>query len=174
MQNIKNDTETKFDRDFLEVLERADRKEMFEYRNVIIDEVKYRRNTWQNQLRNSSHQGDLRDLVVTVLLLCVGVLCLMFSVKYFIVGSFAYSDGIGSVLAGVGFLLLAISNFSSAIKFYLVYRGIDIKLITTETMKAETAESGAAEAGTKYAALRRDSDEVLNAKQNRLDSLLGM
>ena len=170
MQDIKlfiADTEIRFDEEFKGVMDRADRTEMCEYRNAIIDERKRRQNTWQ-KLKTEKHRGDLKDFWMSVIEIVLVVFDIIAAVTLFRDG------GPVDIFLGILFILLAIHTIRRAAYFYLRYRGIEITLVTAEQMKAEMAESAAAEAGTKYAALRKDSDEVLKAKQGRLDSLLGL
>lgn len=88
--------------------------------------------------------------------------------------TYAGSERLVCALFAFLFTILFFKNLGNAARYYLAYRGIVVKMVTPEQMKAEMAEFSGAEAGTKYAALHRDSDEVLKAKQNRLDSLLGL
>lgn len=168
MQNIKLfiDAGVKFDKEFMEIINRADRTEMCKYRNAIIDERKRRQNSWQ-KLKTEKRRGDLKDFWMSVFEIALVVFDIVAAITLFRDG------GTVDIFLGILFMLLAISAIRRAAYFYLKYRGIEITLITAEQMKAEMAESSA-EAGTKYAALRKDSDEVLKAKQNRLDSLLGL
>lgn len=169
MQNIKLfiDAGVKFDKEFMEIIDKADRTEMCKYRNAIIDERKHRQNSWQ-KLKTEKRRGNQRDFRISISEIAAAVF-------YIVVAIMLFRDGeLIAILPGIIFILLAILAIREAAYYYLRYRGIEITLITAEQMKAEMAESAAAEAGTKYAALRKDSDEVLAAKQNRLDSLLGL
>ncbi len=170
MQNIKlfiADTNIRFDEEFKEITDRADRAEMCEYRNAVIDERKRRQNSWQ-KLKTEKRRGNQRDFRISISEIVAAVF-------YIVLAIMLFRDGeLIAILPGIIFILLAILAIKEAAYYYLRYRGIEITLITAEQMKAEMAESAAAEAGTKYAALRKDSDEVLAAKQNRLDSLLGL
>ena len=172
--NIVIDAGVKFDEEFNEVIDRADRAEMAKYRNAIIDERKRRQNTWQ-KLKTERRRGDRKDLGMAVLYLILSGLmlfCAILDARRAII--YAGTERLILALFAFLFVILFIKNLGNAARYYLAYRGIEITIITPEQMRAEMAESAAAEAGTKYAALRKDSDEVLNAKQNQLDSLLGM
>lgn len=171
--NIVIDAGMKFDGEFKGVINRADRTEMFEYRNAIIDERKHRQNTWQ-KLKTEKHRGDRKDFWTAILYLILSGLmlfCAILNTHRAII--YAGKERILFAIFVFLFVVLFIKNLGHAARYYLAYRGIVVEMVTPEQMKAEMAES-AAEAGTKYAALRKDSDEVLDAKQNRLDSLLGL
>ncbi len=176
MQNIKLfiDAGVKFDKEFMEIIDRADRTEMCKYRNAIIDERKRRQNSWQ-KLKTETHRGDRKDFWMAILWLIMSGLmmfCAVLDIRRAI--TYAGSERLVCALFAFLFAILFFKNLGNAARSYLAYRGIEITLVTAEQMKAEMAESAAAEAGTKYAALRKDSDEVLAAKQHRLDSMLGM
>lgn len=168
MQNIKVvviDAGIKFDDEFKSIVERADRREMFEYRNAIIDERKRRQNAW-TKVKTDTYRGDSKDLWFAIFELAIAILCIVIAIRDFMRGGGAF------ILFGVLLILNALICLRRAAALYLRYRGIEI--ITADQLKAEMAKTKEELESIKYGILRQDSEEILNAKQNQLDSMLGM
>ena len=158
----------KLDQEFLDILKRADREEMCEYRNAIIDERKHRQSTWQ-KVRNDKFRGDRNDLLLSFLDLALAVLMIVGAI-YSIRRSISYDGGskIGLLVFVILFIFMAILDLGSAARYYLKYRGIEVEVVKPGTVIDEMVDDN-----TKYIQLRRDTDKVLDIKQQRLSSMLG-
>ncbi len=170
MQNIKvvMIEGVKLDQEFLDILNRGDREEMCEYRNAIIDERKHRQNTWQ-KVRNDKFRGDRSDLILSIVGLALAILtagCAIYDFyrSFYFVGS----TKITLILLGILFVFMALLDLGQAARFYLKYRGINVEIVKPGTSIDEIVDDN-----TKYTQLRRDSDRVLDIKQQRLSSMLG-
>ncbi len=170
MENIKVfiDAGIKFDDEFKAIVERADRHEMFEYRNAIIDERTHRQNTWAGKVKNDKYRGDRSDLHLALLEVALSILGIVVAIQ-----DFWHGGGL-NIAFGVLFILYSIHCARRAAMFYLRYRGIEVEVVSAKKVKDEIARAQKEAESIKYGSLRRDSDEVLKAKQNQLDSLLGM